>query len=117
MEYRFHFSSESLLVSVPSNQGWIVVRNLVVAPLAEEFVFRAAVMFHMKSIFRSCQTLCLVSPLFFSLGEYFLILVSVLYVHMYAYICTNCMFSPKMDHVQCFFLPLLDRFTGFARVT
>ncbi|KAA0196197.1 Family U48 unassigned peptidase (U48 family) [Fasciolopsis buskii] len=70
MEYRFHFSSESLLVSVPSNQGWIVVRNLVVAPLAEEFVFRAAVMFHMKSIFRSCQTLCLVSPLFFSLAHF-----------------------------------------------
>ncbi|TPP60620.1 U3 small nucleolar RNA-associated protein 19 [Fasciola gigantica] len=53
-----------------SNQGWIVARNLVVAPLAEEFVFRAAIMFHMQSIFHSCQTLCLVSPLFFSLAHF-----------------------------------------------
>ncbi|KAF8571338.1 hypothetical protein P879_03668 [Paragonimus westermani] len=50
--------------------NWISVRNLLVAPTAEEFVFRACILFHLQPLYSSCERLCLISPLFFSIAHF-----------------------------------------------
>ncbi|KAF5399595.1 hypothetical protein PHET_07263 [Paragonimus heterotremus] len=50
--------------------NWISIRNLLVAPTAEEFVFRACILFHLQPLYSSCEKLCLISPLFFSIAHF-----------------------------------------------
>ncbi|KER24957.1 hypothetical protein T265_07518 [Opisthorchis viverrini] len=46
------------------------VRNLLVAPLAEELIFRACIIFHLQRLYPSCHELCIISPLFFSIAHF-----------------------------------------------
>uniref|UniRef100_A0A183JDF1 CAAX prenyl protease 2 n=1 Tax=Schistosoma curassoni TaxID=6186 RepID=A0A183JDF1_9TREM len=57
--------------------NWISLRNFVIAPLAEELIFRACVTFHLLPLFSSCVMLCFVSSLFFSLAHFHHVFESV----------------------------------------
>nr|CAH8833652.1 unnamed protein product [Trichobilharzia regenti] len=49
--------------------NWMGLRNFIIAPMFEEFVFRACITFHLRPLFSSCIMLCFVSTLFFSLAH------------------------------------------------
>ncbi|CAH8507263.1 unnamed protein product [Dicrocoelium dendriticum] len=50
--------------------SWVSVRNLIVAPAAEELIFRACILYHLLPLYTSCWSLCVVSPLFFSIAHF-----------------------------------------------
>lgn len=46
------------------------LRNIVIAPLVEEIIFRGCILFHLQRRFDSCGALCLGSGLLFSICEF-----------------------------------------------
>ncbi|KAH8854859.1 prenyl protein peptidase [Schistosoma japonicum] len=71
-QHPVYASSINIVLSVDANYwkgrifNWISFRNFVIAPLAEELIFRACITFHLLPLFSSCIMLCFVSSLFFS---------------------------------------------------
>ncbi|KAK4472959.1 hypothetical protein MN116_004161 [Schistosoma mekongi] len=57
--------------------NWISFRNFVIAPLAEELIFRACITFHLLPLFSSCIMLCFISSLFFSVSHFHHIVESI----------------------------------------
>ncbi|OON18930.1 CBF/Mak21 family protein [Opisthorchis viverrini] len=93
------------------------VRNLLVAPLAEELIFRACIIFHLQRLYPSCHELCIISPLFFSIAHFHHI-----YERVYdgeslwkAFLSARNILSAVVAHSLCNFMGLPDPMGAIER--